>query len=899
MGRARYRTTARSPRLNAALAGLTFAPPTGFHGDTTLSLYAGSFGVEPLQAQVTITDGVFRVTTTADTGPGSLRQAILDSNAATGATNVIDFAIAGSGVQTISPLSPLPAVTNPVLIDGLSEPGYAGTPLVEIDGSQAGGGDGLLITGADSTVRDLDIDNFSQGAGIHIAGSGATGDWVYGCFLGTDPTGTQVEPNNAGVEIDGGADGNTIGGANAGAGNIISGNDQDGVVITGQGTTGNQIAGNDIGTDGTGTVAVPNDGAGIIVESGASDNTIGGYVAAAGNLVTSNYGPGVAVGSDAMDTSVGDEIIGNRIYGNISSSFSGSVFYGASGQAIDLGDDGVTTNAAGPRQGPNNLQNFPVIIGAGAGQLLGWLQGSLPATTFRIEFFASAAYNPDGAGEAQDFLGAMTVTTDASGQAVFTVPYAAPVDLPIITATATDPQGNTSELTAERTAVLQSPPAGPRAVANQPLIFSTGLGDGITIQDPLASVLDPVWDLSLSVSAGTLTLASTAGLVGTGDGTGSLSYSGPVSIVDAALDGLTYTPPAGFHFFATLTASAGTYGATSLEAQLTLTDGVFVVSTTADSGPGSLRQAILDSNAATGATNVIDFAIAGSGMQTISPLSPLPAITNPLDIDGTTQPGYAGTPLIAIIGQGAGDTDPLTGDADVTVKGLAIDGYSFSRGSSSSMFTIELVPLPQAPGGTVMYQIAVSAGEALLATAQASGATTSLSLVDAQGHIVMQSDGLSTADPIEAIDTYIASGTYSLQVRGGGGGGDFTLTAMVSPASAPFQPISVGLNPVAMVAGDFSGDGHLDLAVANEFGGTVSVLLGNGDGTFQPQVTYAVGSGPVAIVAGDFTGDGHLDLAVANEFSGTVSVLLGNGDGTFQPQVTYAVGSGPDCHRGG
>ncbi len=78
------------------------------------------------------------------------------------------------------------------------------------------------------------------------------------------------------------------------------------------------------------------------------------------------------------------------------------------------------------------------------------------------------------------------------------------------------------------------------------------------------------------------------------------------------------------------------------------------------------------------------------------------------------------------------------------------------------------------------------------------------------------------------------------------------------------------------------------------------MLLGNGDGTFQPQVTYAVGTIPTAIVAGDFNGDGHLDLAVANrQRSDTVSVLLGNGDGTFQPQVTYAVGSGPSRDRGG
>ena len=80
------------------------------------------------------------------------------------------------------------------------------------------------------------------------------------------------------------------------------------------------------------------------------------------------------------------------------------------------------------------------------------------------------------------------------------------------------------------------------------------------------------------------------------------------------------------------------------------------------------------------------------------------------------------------------------------------------------------------------------------------------------------------------------------------------------------------------------------------------MLLGNGDGTFQPQVERRTrsGSDPDAIVAGDFTGDGRLDLAVANDgVRHDVSVLLGNGDGTFQPQVTYAVGSDPGRHRGG
>ena len=194
----------------------------------------------------------FLVSNTGDSGPGSLRQAILDSNHAVGATNTIDFDISGTGVQTIVPLSSLPAITNPVLIDGFSQPGYSGTPLIELSGSQAGGGDGLTITGSNVTVRGLDINNFLQGAGIHITGTGATGDWIYGNFLGTDPTGTQAEPNNEGVEIDGGASGNLIGtngdGVNdAAERNLLSGNLFVGVWITGQGTDGNAVAGNSSG----------------------------------------------------------------------------------------------------------------------------------------------------------------------------------------------------------------------------------------------------------------------------------------------------------------------------------------------------------------------------------------------------------------------------------------------------------------------------------------------------------------------------------------------------------------------------------------------------------------------------------------------------------------------------
>jgi hypothetical protein len=102
-----------------------------------------------------------------------------------------------------------------------------------------------------------------------------------------------------------------------------------------------------------------------------------------------------------------------------------------------------------------------------------------------------------------------------------------------------------------------------------------------------------------------------------------------------------------------------------------------------------------------------------------------------------------------------------------------------------------------------------------------------------------------------------------------------------------------GGDPRSVAMGDFNGDGIPDLAVAN-YGGTVSVLLGQGDGTFQKAVNYAAGAGPFSVAVGDFNGDGIFDLAVANIYSNNLSVLLGKGDGTFLPAVNYPAGTQPD-----
>ena len=125
--------------------------------------------------------------------------------------------------------------------------------------------------------------------------------------------------------------------------------------------------------------------------------------------------------------------------------------------------------------------------------------------------------------------------------------------------------------------------------------------------------------------------------------------------------------------------------------------------------------------------------------------------------------------------------------------------------------------------------------------------------------------------------------------------GNTTVSVLLGNGNGTFQarvPYTVGTSPFSVVLGYFNADTNLDIATANSDSNTVSILLGNGDGTFQPQVTYTTGAYPLKIAVEDFNGDGKSDLAVTNLYSSSVSIFLGNGDGTFQPQVTYATDAG-------
>ncbi len=585
----------------------------------------------------------FTVVNTLDSGTGSLRQAILDARTS---GDRIEFAIPGAGVHTISPLSQLPTLASGVTIDGYTQPGASPNTLtvgdnavllIELEGSQAGGGSPGLDLSAQDTVRGLVINSFF-GDGIRVLGG--ADNVIAGNFIGTDAAGGQALGNRQGISVQQ-APGIVIGGTAPAARNLISGSQEYGIYMANL-VSQSRIQGNYMGTNAAGTAAVPNASSAIAFSAGPTsgpfDNTIGGSAPGAGNLISGNGFDGISMGiggdnvvegnligtqadgvSPLGNANIGVRVGGfggdnNRVGGTAPGAGNVIAFNGSAGVAVNgarghsilsnaifsnggLGIDlsggpqnsfGVTPNDAGDADGgPNRLQNFPVLtaIAAGAGSTT--VTGALDSVAdedFRIEFFASDDCDPSGFGEGQQFLDFINVHTDTGGQANFS-----------FTATG-DLRGRHISMTATR--------------------------------------------------------ASTS-------------------------DTSEFSPA---------------YPVTSMG-----------VTNTADTGPGSLRDAI---NCANNVPNidrtgdgvadpdVITFAIPGAGVHTIQPATPLPSVTDPVVVDGYTQPGASANTLT--VGDNAmllveldfqrtsGNGLALAGPGGSTVRGLVLNNYKFQFGSGGA-----------------------------------------------------------------------------------------------------------------------------------------------------------------------------------------------------------------------
>ncbi|WZO95728.1 Ig-like domain-containing protein [Isosphaeraceae bacterium EP7] len=394
-------------------------------------------GVERFEARALM--ATLSVTNVTDSGAGSLRQAILDSNAAAGA-DTIAFSI-GSGRQTIIPASPLPQVTDTVAIDATTQPGYAGTPLIELNGSSIfypptdppsaspvpiPGVHGLVISAGGSVVRGLVINRFT-GSGIVLTGSGQS--QIAANYIGTDAAGDLPLGNGMDGVLVLDSRNNLIGGTSAADGNLISGNSGNGIQLTASGFRGlsanNRVLGNRIGTDASGTFDIGNSGYGVVASTGG--NAIGAVTpAGAGNVIAFNGGGGVLLGAFYLPfgQQVRNSVLSNSIYSNALQGI--TVSYGA-----EVSVFGASLTSA-----------FPL---AGGGTIVqGYFSGS-PETAYLIQIFANAFGDPSGAGEGQTLVGSTTVTTDSDGQANFEAGVPATLALnQVLSATATDPNSNTS-----------------------------------------------------------------------------------------------------------------------------------------------------------------------------------------------------------------------------------------------------------------------------------------------------------------------------------------------------------------------------------------------------------------------------------------------------------------------
>lgn len=299
-------------------------------------------------------------------------------------------------------------------------------------------------------------------AGVEISGAGTNNNVLEGNLIGVHAQGTgTLGQLNEGVRVQAGASGNRI------AGNVLAGSD-DGVVLSGPGTSRNLVQGNRIGTNAQGTANLGNTISGVLVEGGATANTIGGRGPGQGNLITFN-GKGVILGSDPQDISTtSNAMLGNLIYGN-------------SKLGIDLGNDGPTPNGANPRNFPNEGQNTPLLTTLTLRSVSGLLV-SIPRTRFRIELFAS----PVGGlpGEGRLFLGAGVVTTSATGMTRFTLNVARlPLGM-VVTATATNlTTFSTSEFSPVGTQLL---------VTSAPIVVASGRATKVTLTAQLYAPEGPI-----------------------------------------------------------------------------------------------------------------------------------------------------------------------------------------------------------------------------------------------------------------------------------------------------------------------------------------------------------------------------------------------------------------------
>jgi parallel beta-helix repeat protein len=525
--------------------------------------------------------------------------------------------------------------------------------------------------------------------GIYLEGPGTDSNRIQGNYIGTDAAAaSDLGNSDRGIQIESGANNNIVGGTGTGLRNVISGNDNGGIVIgdganPGLGATGNIIQGNYIGTDATGTSPLGNTAHGVQITT-VDNNTIGGTDPNAGNIIAHNSWKGVLVQNN---TAASNAVLGNSIHSN------GSI-------GIDLGDDGVTVNNGTKDAGLSNYDmDYPVFTSVALSgttlTLIGYVGNAPNQAVFadaRVEVFTSDQ-DGTGHGEGETYIGSLTA--DANGNFSGSLTVSGLIVGDVITGTATDASGNTSEF-GSNTVVETGLEITGGALAADNSHVDVSFSEGVYNTAGGAGALE-VSDFAIvfTQNGGGATAAVISSLSNTSAG----ALVGGESVIRVHLS-ITGTPTGEETVELTPVDSSSIFNAGGNATPVTETTGLLtlnpydpsVVTTTADSGAGSLREAINYANSNPGTT--ITFNIPGPANQSdggeswwrIAPASALPMITaDGTVIDATSQAANQGDtngrgPEIELNGASAGPgASGLTISASgITVRGLVINQFKES-----------------------------------------------------------------------------------------------------------------------------------------------------------------------------------------------------------------------------
>jgi trimeric autotransporter adhesin len=991
---------------------------------------------------------VFTVINTSDSGPGSLRQALLDAENTpnVGGPDRVEFNIPGGGVHTIFPASTLgfadglPQIIDPVIIDGYTQPGASPNTLavgddavlkIEINGSNLPGTNLFNLDGENSTVRGLAITQFPGSAFVlgnfgSLVGSG-NHTTIAGNFIGTDAGGltVQAQGDSRAIGIISGSNnvfggpapadrnvitspremfffqtgtgnviqGNYIGvnkdgtgplqppsgtfavviraesGSNTIAGNVILGTDTG--ILLAEGTTGHNlvqgnfigtnatgtaalggtqgiadqgssdsiignvisgvstgisinhqgppgpgptIQGNKIGTDVTGTLAIPNSGHGIFILSSPGGAAIGGTNPGEGNTIANNGGFGIFINVGTSCSILGNSIFAN---GNLGINLNGS---------LDGFTGPVTPNDPGDGDGDaNGLQNFPVLTSASAGSsttVVGTLN-STPNTTFRIEFFASDAADPTGFGEGQTFLDFTTVTTDGNGDASFTVTLQSAVALgQVVTATATDPAGNTSEysqsvaatsqdviidantteafldsLTVIHGSLIMVGVAGrtdlilPNLTRVDGDVIITGNPDLTTLGLPLLATVGGDVDISDNPALTSINLGSVT-TVG-----GSLSVSGDTAATGVDLSTLTSVG-------GTLSVNGNTAATgVDLASLSTVGGGVSVSGDTAATGVdlASLSSVggTLSVNGNTAATGVdlASLSTVGGGVSVSGNTAATGVDLASLSSVGGDETLETQNSITSVTADGSTQVTLLTADARLTA---ALAAGTFANAVPFTVIRLDPAALPPEPG------LNATGGAATIDPLAAYRFQFGIPTLGQNASLSFEIN-VAALSPAEraAFLASLAAGTATVAVKNDAPGSVFQAFALAAPGQPPsatsvtltrldanHNPLPAGSNATPAFVRFEGVTGHFS---------TFAVVTVTGQSTTP--------SNPLVVVSADGGGSPHVKvfdaltgtllgnfLAFDQHFGGGVRVAVGDVNGDGHPDVIVAAGQGGGPH---